>query len=126
MKASEFRKLIREEVKKTLTENSAPVITEAAATIPIVVPGVFIKRVKELLTTQKMRADKGEVYYTIPPGKEKELISVVFSNWLYYTFAMDSVNLLQDLETHFGLYDDTGYDPVHKLVKKGLLDKKVK
>lgn len=126
MKISEFRKLIRQEVKKTITENSATVITEAATPMPVIVPGEFITHFKELLATQKIEADKGEVYYIIPPGKEKELIGFMFSDWLWYFFAKESSNLLDDLDTDLGLYSDNHNDSVYKSVKKGLLTKKIK
>ena len=57
MKATEFRKLIREEVRRTLKENSTPVITEVAATIPISIPGSFIKTLKEFLSGHKRDAE---------------------------------------------------------------------
>ena len=50
MNKLELQKVIREEVKKALKENSAPVITEAAATIPVSIPGAFIQTFKEFLS----------------------------------------------------------------------------
>ena len=42
MNKLDLQKIIREEVKKALKENSAPVITEAATTMTVSIPGAFI------------------------------------------------------------------------------------
>ena len=102
MNKSEFRKLIREEVRKTLKENSTPVISAPlhellpAATIPISIPGSFIKTLKEFLWGHKRDAEPGETYYVMTPGKEKDLIGVVFSNWISSTMNSIDINELMD------------------------------
>ena len=125
MKATEFRKLIREEVRRTLKENSTPVITEVAATIPISIPGSFIKTLKEFLSGHSQDAEPGETYYVMTPGKEKDLIGVVFSNWISSTMnAIDDNELMDNFDSDLELSDKTGM--AAKLAKKGLLTKKVK
>ena len=125
MKATEFRKLIREEVRKALKENSAPVITEVAATIPISIPGSFIKTLKEFLSGHSQDAEPGETYYVMTPGKEKDLIGVVFSNWISSTMnAIDDNELMDNFDSDLELSDKTGM--AAKLAKKGLLTKKTK
>ena len=125
MKISEFRKLIREEVKGTLKENSAPVITEAAATIPVSIPGSFIKTLKEFLSGHSQDAEPGETYYVMTPGKENALIGVVFSNWISSTMnSIDENELMDNFDSDLELYTKNG--TAAKLAKKGLLTKKVK
>jgi len=125
MKISEFRKLIREEVKGTLKENSAPVITEAAATIPVSIPGSFIKTLKEFLSGHSQDAEPGETYYVMTPGKENALIGVVFSNWISSTMnSIDENELMDNFDSDLELSDKTGM--AAKLAKKGLLTKKIK
>lgn len=125
MKITEFRKVIREEVKKALKENSAPVITEAAATIPVSIPGAFISALKKFLSEYKQDAEQGDTYYVMTPGKENALIGVVFSNWISNTMnAMDSYELMDNLDSDLELSDDSGM--AAKLAKKGLLTKKIK
>ena len=125
MKVSEFRKLIREEVKKALNEDSAPVITEAAATIPVSIPGSFIKTLKEFLSGHSQDAEPGETYYVMTPGKENALIGVVFSNWISSTMnAIDDDELMDNFDSDLELSDKTGM--AAKLAKKGLLTKKTK
>ena len=125
MKATEFRKLIREEVRKALKENSAPVITEVAETIPISIPGSFIKTLKEFLSGHSQDAEPGETYYVMTPGKEKDLIGVVFSNWISSTMnSIDDDELMDNFDSDLELSDKTGM--AAKLAKKGLLTKKTK
>ena len=125
MKASEFKKIIREEVKRALKENSAPVITEVAATIPISIPGSFIKTLKEFLSGHSQDAEPGETYYVMTPGKEKDLIGVVFSNWISSTMnAIDDNELMDNFDSDLELSDKSGM--AAKLAKKGLLTKKIK
>jgi hypothetical protein len=125
MNKLDLQKIIREEVKKALKENSAPVITEAAATIPVSIPGVFIKTLKEFLSTRAKDTDSGETYYVMTPGKEKELIGVMFSTWISNTMnAIDDMELMDNFDSDFGLFDETGFGA--KLAKKGLLTKKIK
>ena len=131
MKATEFRKLIREEVRRTLKENSTPVISAPlhellpAATIPISIPGSFIKTLKEFLWGHKRDAEPGETYYVMTPGKEKDLIGVVFSNWISSTMnAIDINELMDNFDSDLELSDKTGM--AAKLAKNGLLTKKTK
>ncbi len=125
MKKLDLQKIIREEVKKTLKENSAPVITEAAATIPVSIPGAFIQTFKEFLAESKELAETGDTYYVMTPGKENALMGVVFSNWIDNT--MNSIvegELFDNFDSDLELSDDSGM--AAKLAKKGLLTKKVK
>lgn len=125
MKKLDLQKVIREEVKKALKENSAPVITEAAATIPVSIPGAFIQTFKEFLAEYKQDAEPGETYYVMTPGKENALIGVVFSNWIDSTMnAIDEYELIDNFDSDLELSDDSGM--AAKLAKKGLLTKKVK
>ena len=71
MNKLDLQKVIREEVKKALKENSAPVITEAAATMSVSIPGAFISALKKFLSEAKQDADQGDTYYVMTPGKEK-------------------------------------------------------
>jgi len=121
----DLQKVIRQEVKNALKENSAPVITEAAATIPVSIPGAFIQTFKEFLAESKELAETGDTYYVMTPGKENALMGVVFSNWIDYT--MNSImegELLDNFDSDLELSDDSGM--AAKLAKKGLLTKKVK
>jgi hypothetical protein len=125
MNKLDLQKIIRQEVKKTLKENSAPVITEAAATIPVSIPGAFIQTFKEFLAESKELTDTGETYYVMTPGKENALIGIVFSNWIDNT--MNSIvegELFDNFDSDLELSDDSGM--AAKLAKKGLLTKKVK
>jgi hypothetical protein len=125
MNKLDLQKVIRQEVKKALKENSAPVITEAAATIPVSIPGAFIQTFKEFLAESKELAETGDTYYVMTPGKENALMGVVFSNWIDYT--MNSImegELLDNFDSDLELSDDSGM--AAKLAKKGLLTKKVK
>ena len=125
MNKLDLQKVIREEVKKALKENSAPVITEAAATIPVSIPGAFIQTFKEFLTESKELTDSGETYYVMTPGKENALIGVIFSNWIDSTMnAIDEGELFDNFDSDLELSDDSGM--AAKLAKKGLLTKKVK
>jgi len=126
MKKLDLQKIIREEVKKALKENSAPVITEAAATIPVSVPGSFIKTFKDFLSGHKQDSEEGETYYVMTPGKENALIGVVFSNWIRNTMAsIDDDELMDNFDNDLELLDnDNGV--AAQLAKKGLLTKKVK
>ena len=108
-----------------MKENSAPVITEAAATIPVSVPGAFIQTFKEFLAESKELTDTGETYYVMTPGKENALIGVIFSNWIDNTMnSIDEGELLDNFDSDLELSDDSGM--AAKLAKKGLLTKKVK
>ena len=125
MNKLDLQKVIRQEVKNALKENSAPVITEAAATIPVSIPGAFIQTFKEFLAESKELAETGDTYYVMTPGKENALMGVVFSNWIDYT--MNSImegELLDNFDSDLELSDDSGM--AAKLAKKGLLTKKVK
>ena len=125
MNKLDLQKVIREEVKKALKENSAPVITEAAATIPVSIPGAFIQTFKEFLTESKELTDSGETYYVMTPGKENALIGVIFSNWIDSTMnAIDEGELFDNFDSDLELSDDSGM--AAKLAKKGLLTKKIK
>jgi hypothetical protein len=125
MNKLDLKKIIREEVKKTLKENSAPVITEAAATIPVSIPGAFIQTFKEFLAESKELTDTGETYYVMTPGKENALIGVVFSNWIDNTMnSIDEDELFDNFDSDLELYTKNGM--AAKLAKKGLLTKKVK
>jgi hypothetical protein len=125
MNKLDLKKIIREEVKKTLKENSAPVITEAAATIPVSIPGAFIQTFKEFLAGYQQDSEEGDTYYVMTPGKENALIGVVFSNWIDNTMnSIDEGELLDNFDSDLELSDDSGM--AAKLAKKGLLTKKVK
>ena len=125
MNKLDLQKVIREEVKKALKENSAPVITEAAATIPVSIPGAFIQTFKEFLAERSLDAEPGETYYVMTPGKENALIGVVFSNWIDNTMnSIDENELMDNFDSDLELSDDSGM--AAKLAKKGLLTKKVK
>jgi len=125
MKKLDLQKIIREEVKKTLKENSAPVITEASATIPVSVPGSFIKTLKDFLSGYQQDSEEGDTYYVMTPGKENALIGVVFSNWISNTMnSIDDDELMDNFDSDLELSDDSGM--AAKLAKKGLLTKKVK
>ena len=125
MNKLDLQKIIREEVKKALKENSAPVITEAAATIPVSIPGSFIKTLKEFLSGRSQDAEPGETYYVMTPGKENALIGVVFSNWIDSTMnAIDEYELMDNFDSDLELSDKTGM--AAKLAKNGLLTKKTK
>ena len=125
MNKLDLQKIIREEVKKALKENSAPVITEAAATIPVSIPGAFIKTLKEFLSGRSQDAEPGETYYVMTPGKENALIGVVFSNWVDSTMnSIDEDELMDNFDSDLELSDDSGM--AAKLAKKGLLTKKIK
>jgi len=126
MNKLDLQKVIRQEVKKALKENSAPVITEAAATIPVSIPGAFIQTFKEFLSEHPIEdSEQGETYYVMTPGKENAVIGVVFSNWIDNT--MNSIvegELFDNFDSDLELSDDSGM--AAKLAKKGLLTKKVK
>ena len=125
MNKLDLQKVIREEVKKALKEDSAPVITEAAATIPVSIPGAFIQTFKEFLSESKELTDSGETYYVMTPGKENALIGVIFSNWIDSTMnAIDEGELFDNFDSDLELSDDSGM--AAKLAKKGLLTKKIK
>ena len=125
MNKLDLQKVIREEVKKALKENSAPVITEAAATIPVSIPGAFIQTFKEFLSERSQDAEPGETYYVMTPGKENALIGVVFSNWIDNTMnAIDEYELMDNFDSDLELSDNSGM--AAKLAKKGLLTKKIK
>ena len=125
MNKLDLQKIIREEVKKALKENSAPVITEAAATIPVSIPGAFIKTLKEFLSGRSQDVEPGETYYVMTPGKENALIGVVFSNWVDSTMnSIDEDELMDNFDSDLELSDDSGM--AAKLAKKGLLTKKIK
>jgi hypothetical protein len=125
MKKLELQKIIREEVKKTLKENSAPVITEVATTIPVSVPGSFISTLKGFLSGRAQDSEPGETYYEMTPGKENALIGVVFSNWISSTMnSIDDDELMDNFDSDLELSDNSGM--AAKLAKKGLLTKKVK
>jgi len=125
MKKLDLQKIIKEEVKKTLKENSAPVITEASATIPVSVPGSFIKTLKDFLSGYQQYSEEGDTYYVMTPGKENALIGVVFSNWISNTMnSIDDDELMDNFDSDLELSDDSGM--AAKLAKKGLLTKKVK
>jgi hypothetical protein len=125
MNKLDLQKIIRQEVKKTLKENSAPVITEAAATIPVSVPGSFIKTFKDFLSGYQQDSEEGDTYYVMTPGKENALIGVVFSNWISSTMnSIDDDELMDNFDSDLELSDDSGM--AAKLAKKGLLTKKVK
>ena len=126
MNKLDLQKIIRQEVKKTLKENSAPVITEAAATIPVSVPGSFINTFKEFLSTHPIEdSEKGETYYEMTPGKESALIGVVFSNWISGTMnSIDDDELMDNFDSDLELYTKNGM--AAKLAKKGLLTKKIR
>jgi hypothetical protein len=121
----DLQKVIRQEVKKALKENSAPVITEAAVTIPVSIPGEFISAFKKFLAEAKQDADQGDTYYIMTPGKENALIGLIFSNWISNTMnAIDSYELMDNFDSDLEIMDDSGM--AAKLAKKGLLTKKVK
>ena len=125
MNKLDLQKVIREEVKKALKENSAPVITEAAATIPVSIPGAFIQTFKEFLSERLYTVEPGETYYVMTPGKENALIGVVFSNWIDNTMnSIDENELMDNFDSDLELSDNSGM--AAKLAKKGLLTKKVK
>jgi len=126
MNKLDLQKIIREEVKKALKENSAPVITEAAATISVSIPGSFIKTLKEFLSEHPIEdSEEGETYYVMTPGKENALIGVVFSNWISNTMnSIDDYELMDNFDSDLELSDNSGM--AAKLAKKGLLTKKVK
>ena len=125
MNKLDLQKVIREEVKKALKENSAPVITEAAATIPVSIPGAFIQTFKEFLAERSLDAEPGETYYVMTPGKENALIGVVFSNWIDNTMnSIDENELMDNFDSDLELSDKSGM--AAKLAKKGLLTKKIK
>ena len=122
---AEVKKIIREVVKKTLKENSAPVITEVATTIPVSIPGSFIKTLKEFLSRSAQDSEPGETYYVMTPGKENDLLGVVFSNWISNTMnSIDTYELMDNFDSDLELSDNSGM--AAKLAKKGLLTKKVK
>jgi len=125
MKKIDLQKVIREEIKKALKENSAPVITEAAVTVPVSIPAAFTKGLKSFLNGHMKDAEPGETYYEITPGKENALIGLVFSNWIASTMnSIDSYELMDNLDSDLELSDNSGM--AAKLAKKGLLTKKVK
>ena len=126
MNKLDLQKIIREEVKKALKENSAPVITEAAATIPVSIPGSFINTLKKFLSEHPIEdSEQGETYYEMTPGKENALIGVVFSNWISNTMnSIDDYELMDNFDSDLELYTKNGM--AAKLAKKGLLTKKVK
>ena len=125
MKKLDLQKVIKAEVKKALKENSAPVITEAAATMSVSIPGAFISTLKKFLSEYKQDVEPGDTYYVMTPGKENALIGVVFSNWISSTMnAIDSYELMDNFDSDLELSDDSGM--AAKLAKKGLLTKKVK
>ena len=125
MKKLDLQKVIKAEVKKALKENSAPVITEAAATMSVSIPGAFISTLKKFLSEYKQDVEPGDTYYVMTPGKENALIGVVFSNWINGTFnGIDSYELMDNFDSDLELSDDNGM--AAKLAKKGLLTKKVK
>ena len=125
MKKLDLQKVIKAEVKKALKENSAPVITEAAATMSVSIPGAFISTLKKFLSEYKQDVEPGDTYYVMTPGKENALIGVVFSNWISSTMnAIDSYELMDNFDSDLELSDDNGM--AAKLAKKGLLTKKVK
>ena len=126
MNKLDLQKIIREEVKKALKENSAPVITEAAATIPVSVPGAFIQTFKEFLSEHPIEdSEQGETYYVMTPGKENAVIGVVFSNWIDNTMnSIDENELFDNFDSDLELYTKNGM--AAKLAKKGLLTKKIK
>ena len=125
MKKLDLQKIIREEVKKTLKENSAPVIKEVATTIPVSIPGSFIMTLKDFLAGRSLDAEPGETYYVMTPGKENALIGVVFSNWSDNTMnSIDENELMDNFDSDLEFSDDSGM--AAKLAKKGLLTKKVK
>ena len=125
MNKLDLQKIIQEEVKKALKENSAPVITEAATTIPVSIPGSFIKTLKEFLSGRSQDVEPGETYYVMTPGKENALIGVVFSNWVDNTMnSIDENELMDNFDSDLELSDDSGM--AAKLAKKGLLTKKIK
>ena len=126
MNKLDLQKVIRQEVKKALKENSAPVITEAAATIPVSIPGAFIQTFKDFLSEHPIEdSEQGETYYVITPGKENAVIGVVFSNWIDNTMnSIDEDELFDNFDSDLELYTKNGM--AAKLAKKGLLTKKVK
>ena len=125
MNKLDLQKVIKAEVKKALKENSAPVITEAAATMSVSIPGAFISTLKKFLSEYKQDVEPGDTYYVMTPGKENALIGVVFSNWINGTFnGIDSYELMDNFDSDLELSDDNGM--AAKLAKKGLLTKKVK
>jgi hypothetical protein len=126
MNKLDLQKVIKAEVKKALKENSAPVITEAAATIPVSVPGAFIQTFKEFLSEHPIEdSEQGETYYVMTPGKENAVIGVVFSNWIDNTMnSIDENELFDNFDSDLELYTKNGM--AAKLAKKGLLTKKVK
>jgi hypothetical protein len=126
MNKLDLQKVIKAEVKKALKENSAPVITEAAATIPVSVPGAFIQTFKEFLSEHPIEdSEQGETYYVMTPGKENAVIGVVFSNWIDNTMnSIDEDELFDNFDSDLEIMDDSGM--AAKLAKKGLLTKKVK
>ena len=125
MNKLDLQKVIKAEVKKALKENSAPVITEAATTMTVSIPGAFISALKKFLSEYKQDAEQGDTYYVMTPGKENALIGVVFSNWIASTMnAIDSYELMDNFDSDLELSDDSGM--AAKLAKKGLLTKKVK
>jgi hypothetical protein len=126
MNKLDLQKVIRQEVKKALKENSAPVITEAAATIPVSIPGAFIQTFKDFLSEHPIEdSEQGETYYVITPGKENAVIGVVFSNWIDNTMnSIDEDELFDNFDSDLELYTKNGM--AAKLAKKGLLTKKIK
>ena len=59
------------------------------------------------------------------PGKEKDLIGVVFSNWISNTMnSIDTYELMDNFDSDLELSDNSGM--AAKLAKKGLLTKKIK
>ena len=126
MNKLDLQKVIRQEVKKALKENSAPVITEAAATIPVSIPGAFIQTFKEFLSEHPIEdSEQGETYYVMTPGKENAVIGVVFSNWIDNTMnSIDENELFDNFDSDLELYTKNGM--AAKLAKKGLLTKKIK
>ena len=126
MNKLDLQKVIKAEVKKALKENSAPVITEAAATIPVSVPGAFIQTFKEFLSEHPIEdSEQGETYYVMTPGKENAVIGVVFSNWIDNTMnSIDENELFDNFDSDLELYTKNGM--AAKLAKKGLLTKKIK
>ena len=59
------------------------------------------------------------------PGKENDLLGVVFSNWISNTMnSIDTYELMDNFDSDLELSDNSGM--AAKLAKKGLLTKKVK
>lgn len=119
MKASEFRKLIREEVYKAMTEASS------GATANIAIHPTFARAVKNYIKGHQQDAEDGETYYVITPGKEIELLSVLFSQWVKTSLeSAGEYQIIDDLDNDLDLSNPRGMAAV--LTKKGLLTKKVR